>query len=83
MGKDAHTNGPMSSRSPPILKLFIIVCPSRVKSARYDAYINDLFYFFLFFYTFKIKETVNSNFLILRIDNVYIQILQTQYINIK
>ena len=31
MGNDALTNGPMSSRSPPKLKLFIIVCPSRVK----------------------------------------------------
>ena len=30
MGNDALTNGPMSSRSPPKLKLFIIVCPSRV-----------------------------------------------------
>ena len=31
MGNDALTKGPMSSRSPPKLKLFIIVCPSRVK----------------------------------------------------
>ena len=31
MGNDALTYGPMSSRSPPKLKPFIIVCPSCVK----------------------------------------------------
>ena len=31
MGNDALTNGPMSSQSPPNLKICIIVCPSRVK----------------------------------------------------
>ena len=31
MGNDALTNGPMSSRSLPKMKLFIIVCPSLVK----------------------------------------------------
>ena len=31
MGDDALTNGPMSSRFPTKLKVFIIACPSRVK----------------------------------------------------